>query len=362
MAATGTISWSGTGPRYPETSTHYYYDQPITYNGGKTEILKRYSTDQYTDWAVDLIRGNNRDTTKPWFMWLCYGAVHGPYTPAPRHLNEYAGIDFDTPKDIFPPRPGKPDWAQKINHWQKDANGKPVSRNKSLNDWVRQYHQGVFALDEAVKRLMDVLEETGQKENTLVIFTSDQGLAFGQHGFLGTKIAAYDANIRSPLMFVWPGHIPEGRVCDQPVAGVDMAPTIFHYAGLKLPWEMHGHDLSPLLRNPDAAWPHTCMMAATGQTFGSDTNNIPKGKDVLHAEVPWYLMVRDKRYKYVRPLVTDLEELYDLKEDPDELNNLAIKSAHQTRLRQMRAAAIAEARRTKCGFVDRMPPVRESVS
>ena len=58
-------------PKYTETSTHYYYDQPITYQGGKTEILKRYSTDQYTDWATDLIRGNGRDTSKPWYLWLC---------------------------------------------------------------------------------------------------------------------------------------------------------------------------------------------------------------------------------------------------------------------------------------------------
>jgi arylsulfatase A-like enzyme len=70
-------------------------------------------------------------------------------------------------------------------------------------------------------------------------------------------------------------------------------------------------------------------------------------------------MLRDKRYKYVRPLIHDLEELYDLEEDPEELNNLAVRSAHQSRLRRMRAAAIAELRRTKAGFVGRMPPVRE---
>ena len=346
-------------PKYTETSTHYYYDQPITYHGGKTETLKRYSTDQYTDWAVDLIRGNGRDTRKPWYLWLCYGAVHGPYTPAERHRNEYAGVDFDTPADIFPPRPGKPDWAQKVSHWQKGPDGKPVSGGRSLNAWVRQYHQGVFGLDEGVKRLMDVLEETGQRENTLVIFTSDQGLAFGQHGFLGTKIAAYDANVRSPLIISMPGQIPEGRVCTTPVAGVDLVPTFFRYAGIERPWEMHGRDLSPLLKNPEADWPYPAMLVATGQKFGSDTNVIPGGKDAFHADVPWYVMLRDKRYKYVRPLIHDLEELYDLQEDPEELNNLAVKAEHLSRVRRMRAAAIAELRRTKAGFVDRMPAVRE---
>jgi arylsulfatase A-like enzyme len=101
------------------------------------------------------------------------------------------------------------------------------------------------------------------------------------------------------------------------------------------------------------------MLVATGQKFGSDTNVIPGGKDAFHADVPWYVMLRDKRYKYVRPLIHDLEELYDLQEDPEELNNLAVKAEHLSRVTRMRAAAIAELRRTKAGFVDRMPAVRE---
>ncbi|MCS7026754.1 MAG: sulfatase-like hydrolase/transferase [Bryobacteraceae bacterium] len=346
-------------PKYTETSGNYYHNQPITYHGGKTEILTRYSTDQYTDWACEFIRGQGRDRNKPWFLWLCYGAVHGPYTPAERHRQALAGIDLDTPKDIFPPRPGKPEWAQKINQWRKDTNGRPVSGNRRFIDWVRQYHQGVLALDEAVKQLMDTLEETGQRKNTLVVFTSDQGLAFGQHGFRGTKIAAYDANIRSPLIFSMPGRIPENRVSKTPASGVDLAPTLLRFAGMAPPWPMHGRDLTPLLENPDAAWVHPAMVVATGRKFGSDTNQIPEGDEVFQGGVPWYVMIRDRRYKYVRPLVHDLEELYDLEADPEELDNLAVKPEHKARLHQMRAWAIAELRRTQCGFVDRMPPVRE---
>jgi arylsulfatase A-like enzyme len=346
-------------PKYTETSTHYYYDQPITYQGGKTEVLKRYSTDQYTDWAVDLIKGNGRDKEKPWYLWLCYGAVHGPYTPAERHKGELKGIDFDTPADIFPPRATKPDWAQKIEHWKKGADGTPMAENRTLTSWVQQYHQGVFALDEAVGRLMEVLEQTGQRKNTLVLFTSDQGLAFGQHGFRGTKVAAYDANIRSPLIFSMPGRIPEGKVCDTPVAGVDLVSTMFSFARIETPWEMHGHDLSPLLKDPGMRWPHPVLLAATGQKFGSDTTMIPKGEEVLHGGVPWYVMLREGNLKYVRPLITDLEELYDLRADPEELNNLAVKQEHRATLRRLRAAAIAELKRTKAGFADRMPAVRE---
>lgn len=347
-------------PKYTENSQNYYYNQPITYQGGKTEVLKRYSTDQYTDWAIDFMRGKGRDANKPWYLWLCYGAVHSPYTPAERHKQELAGIDLDTPKDIFPPRPGKPDWAQKIAQWKKDANGKPVAGGKSFIEWVRQYHQGVLALDEAVKKLMDVLEETGQRKNTVVVFTSDQGLAFGQHGFRGVKIAAYDANVRSPLIFSQPGRIPQGKVCRTPVAGADIVSTILKFTGMKEPWEMHGRDLTPLLQNTEAKWDHPAMLVATGQKYGSDTNTIPEGGKVMHAGVPWYVMIRDRRYKYIRPLIHDLEELYDLQTDPEELTNLVAQPEHKARLKRMRAQLIAELRRTKCGFVDRMPAVREA--
>jgi arylsulfatase A-like enzyme len=276
-------------------------------------------------------------------------------------MNEYAAIEVAQPADVFPPRLGKPDWAQKVNHWERGPDGTPMSNKRPLTSWVRQYHQGVNAIDEGVKRLLQALEESGQRKNTLIVFTSDQGLAFGQHGFLGTKIAAYDANIRSPMIVSMPGRIPEGVVCQAPVVGIDLVPTFFRFAGINLPWEMHGRDLSPLFKNPQANWPHPAMLTATGQKFGSDTNVIPDGKGVYHGDVPWYVMIRERRYKYVRPLIRDLEELYDMQQDPEELDNLAVKPEHRKTLVRLRTIAIAELRRSKAGFVDRMPPVREAV-
>jgi arylsulfatase A-like enzyme len=156
-----------------------------------------------------------------------------------------------------------------------------------------------------------------------------------------------------------PGRIPEGVVCPTPVVGIDLVPTFFRFAGIKLPWEMHGRDLSPLLKDPQANWPHPVMLTATGQKFGSDTNVIPEGKGAFHGDVPWYVMIRERRYKYVRPLIHDFEELYDMQQDPEELNNLAVKPEHRQTLVRLRALAIAELRRSKAGFVDRMPAVRE---
>ena len=344
-------------PKYTETSQNYYYNQPITYHGGETKVLERYSSDQYTDWAVDLIRGEGRDEDKPWYLWLCYGAVHGPFTPADRHLDDYSGIDFDTPADIYPPRPGKPDWAQKIDFWERGPGGTPMYRGRSLVSWTRQYHQGVLALDEGIDRVLAALDETGQRENTLVIMTSDQGFAWGQHGFR-QKVAPYDATIRSPLVISFPGRIPEGAVSPRPVGGVDLVPTIFRFAGIELPWEMHGVDLSPLLAEPGMEWPHRVLLASTGRRYGSDTDVIPQGEDVIHSNVPWYVMLVEGRYKYVRPLVHDLEELYDLENDPEELDNLAAKQEFRDTLARLREAAVAELREDGAGFVDNMPAVR----
>ena len=89
------------------------------------------------------------------------------------------------------------------------------------------------AIDDAVGRLVAGLKETGQYENTLIVFTSDQGIAFGQHGFR-VKLAPYDANIRSPMIVSMPARLPSGKVCPHPVSGVDLPPTFFSFAGIDL--------------------------------------------------------------------------------------------------------------------------------
>ena len=136
---------------------------------------------------------------------------------------------------------------QKVAAWEKAANGEPVlsrealgkevgdnierDQGRSLSSWSRQYHQAVRALDEGIGQVLAALEESGQLDNTLVVFTADQGYAWGQHGFRA-KLAPYDANIRSPLIISMPGTLPQAKVCRTPVGGVDLPPTILKFAGL----------------------------------------------------------------------------------------------------------------------------------
>ena len=364
-------------PRHPDNSPNYYDHQLISKNGGKPEMTRGYTTDNYTEWAIDYIEGEGRDATKPWYLWLCYGAVHGPFTPAQRHLKDYAEIDVPAPADVYPPRKGKPEYVREMEFWKPGKDGQPVERKvrdlgpvgmrdmpgRSLKDWVRQYHQGVLAIDEGVGRLLVALKESGQDENTLIIFTSDQGFAWGQKGFK-SKVAPYRATVAAPFIIRPPKEIARdcaGRIIDAPVSGVDIPPTIFAQAGFDLPWQMHGHDLSPLFRKEPPSWKHPAMLVHTGKIYGSATDKIPPRGDpsLYHGPgIPWYVMLSDGRYKYVRNLIDgETEELYDITADPEELQNRAHDKSHHKTLEKLRAAAIAELRRTGAGFVDSLPAV-----
>lgn len=362
-------------PGHVKNAGNYYYDQLLEFNGAKAKRVGGYSTDNYTKWADEFIRGEHREADKPWFLWLCYGAVHGPFTPAARHLDSYPAITVKPPADIYPPRPGKPDYMQKVEMWIPDKNGRPEMKGgafggktvegskgihgNTLDDWVRQYHQGVLAIDEGVGRLMATLKETGQLENTLVIFTADQGMAFGQKGFC-RKIAPYDGTIRSPMIVSMPSRIASNRVCKSIVGGCDIMPTIFNFAGFELPWKVHGHDLTPLLKDPSHNWPHPTMTVFTQKKFGADTDVIPENSGQYDVEgVPWWVSLAHGRYKYIRNLVKgETEELYDLLDDPEELTNLAHDPKYKKNLAQFRRDTVAELRRTGAKMVDSLPATK----
>lgn len=364
-------------PKFPENAPNYYDNQLISTNGQPAEMVKGYSTDNYTQWAVDYIKGANRDAEKPWYLWLCYGAVHGPFTPAERHQDEYLDAKVKVPKDVYPPRNGKPKYVREMEFWEPGPDGRPVERKvrelgpvgmkdipgRPLEDWVRQYNQAVIAIDEGVGRVMTALKESGQDENTLVVFTSDQGFAWGQHGFK-SKVAPYRATVEAPLIVRPTKKIADycaGRVIETPVSGVDLPPTFFAQCGISLPWKMHGHDLSPLLKAMPAEWQHPAMLVHTAKVFGDETRRVPDKDDpsLYHGPgIPWYVMLTRGKFKYVRTLIEgETEELYDMDSDPDELQNLAHAQEHQKLLIEMRQETINELKRTDAGMANGLPGV-----
>jgi len=364
-------------PRHTKNATNYYNNQLISTNGGEPKMTKGYSTDNYTQWAIDYIEERGKQKAKPWYLWLCYGAVHAPFNPADRHKDQYPNPDVKIPNDVFPPREGKPEYIRQMEFWKPDSDGIPVERKvrkdspvgmkdipgRPLKDWIRQYNQGVLAIDEGVGRLLKALKDSGQDENTLIVFTSDQGFAWGQHG-CKSKVAPYRATVAAPLIIRPPHRIAKncaGKVVDAPISGVDLPPTFFSQSGIALPWKMHGHDLSPLFENKDSTWNHPAMLVHTAKVYGSETDQIPAKEDpaLYHGPgIPWYVAFAEGRYKYIRNLIeNETEELYDIKSDPDELVNLAHQDKFVPLLKKMRDAAVEELKRTDAGMVENLPAV-----
>ena len=182
-------------PAFPENSGNYFKEQLIQTNGEKAVMTQGYSTDNYTKWAEEYIRGGHgKKKDKPFIFGSVTVRFMALYT-APRHLEEYPEVRVKVPADIYPPRIGKPKYSREKEQWVKGENGLPVLKNKrfsgrtvsgkfihgtDLHSLERQYHQGVLAIDEGVGKLIKALKDTGQYENTLIVFGADQGIAWGK--------------------------------------------------------------------------------------------------------------------------------------------------------------------------------------
>ncbi len=366
-----TWDWSAVWEHHlPANQRNYYWDQSLRINDDSLMVLEEYSTDVYTKLAVDFIERGARNKDKPWFLWLCYAGVHGPYTPADRHTGRYSTEpEIQYPKDIFGPRPDKPEHVVHLETNKRDGiTGKPMWKQRTLDSWVKQYNEAVLAIDEGVGRLMHALEETGQFENTVVIFTSDNGYAWGHHGY-NLKIAPYDANLLTPLFFVYGNKFASGKECRYPVNGVDIVTTIHSLSNVKATSTLDGRDLKPLLSDPDRPqWANRRMVQLyTGNQYGNErireelqraaeTGNWSKFNVDKPTGTKAWLMLRDGDYKYVRYIYKDYcEELYNLKDDPEELVNLAVRGDSRSLLRTMRAQLITEFQNKGATFLELLP-------
>jgi arylsulfatase A-like enzyme len=347
-------------PGHPDNAGAYYEKQLLSVNG-EERWQDGYPADNYTKWAVEYVKGANRDKGKPWFLWLCYGSVHGPSKPAARHKGLYQDAKVPEPADLLGPRPGKPDYLNNTQAWLRNKDGRVVAgksgekvgdeaggKGAGYADWVRQVNECVPAVDEGVGQLLAALKESGQLDNTLVVYTADQGFAMGEHG-LRMKIAPYDASYRSPLIAAMPGVIASGKSCQYTPTAPDLIATYFARAGVAPPADLHGRDITPLLKDPAAAWPHPAVYEHTGHDFGGDVAKVLKAdpKGAIYQKVPWYAAVVQGGWKYVRYLQPGVpEELYDLGSDPEELKNLAADPAQAAKLAALRRALAAELKRT----------------
>jgi arylsulfatase A-like enzyme len=286
---------------------------------------KRYTTTVMEEKAIGFMRENPKD--KPFLLILCLPEPHGQAGPW-----GYRDPDFQ-----LEPPPGPPPRPKTMSQEAQDRLPAAIRKSRNTSSFkaykagyekymttVRDY---TARTDLAIGRIRQALLDLDLADNTVVIFASDNGSMWGAHGLSG-KWNMYEESIRVPLMILDP-RLPASTHGhrSQMALNIDIAPTIVAMAGLPVPDEMQGVDLSPILRDPKAA-------GRRDWYYEHDVGTASKGKPLPRCEG-----VRTEQWKYIRYKDTSpvQEELFDLKADPLEENNLAADPANAETLAKLRA-------------------------
>ena len=293
-----------------------YFDPPVNENGREYQE-KGYMTDILTDKAITWLK-EKRDTNKPFSLNLWHKAVHQPHLPAPRHADLYVDEElptppYDTHKETFK---GKPEWQRKKTYgfaWKKNL---PIPSELPEQKWPINYDKNMqllrclAAIDESLGRVLTTLEEMGELDNTVIIYTSDNGYFMGEHTFLDKRLA-YENSMRVPMLIRYPKIIKEGTQVKEQCLNIDMAPTILNLAGIEIPDYMQGESMVNLLKGvKEKNWRKAILFEYYVDSYWPYAG-------------PNQIAVRTERYKLVDSfLANDIDELYDLKNDPGEMNNL----------------------------------------
>ncbi|MCP9198484.1 sulfatase [Gramella sp. GC03-9] len=347
---------------------HVLNDQGNYYNpefikDQDTTIIEGYTTDIITDMGIDWL-SNKRENEKPFFLMVHHKAPHRNWMPPIRHINTYDSIEFPLPETYFARHEGQVASQEQLqtiyedmyeghdlkltvskgsdslrhNPWTSDFDRMSSEQRKAWDEayrakndafheanltgrelakwkgqrYLRDYMGTVQAVDEGVGKILDYLEQNGLTENTIIVYTTDQGFYLGEKGFFDKRFM-YEESLAMPLLIQYPPVIEKGSTVDALTQNLDFAPTFLDFAGARIPEEMQGKSLKPLL-TPDSE-------IADGE-FRDAVYYHYYDFPAFHM-VKRHYGVRTERYKLIH-FYDDIDtwELYDLKEDPTEVNNL----------------------------------------
>ena len=249
---------------------------------------------------------------EPFCLTVCFKSPHHPYQPDERDKDLFEDVLIpkratDTPEDYQNMSPRVMDHS--LNRWCYFDERKDEA---TKDNFEKNFLRCVVSLDRSVGKIMQTLEDLKLEDNTIVIYLSDNGYLWGEHG-LGGKWLLYEESIRVPLIIQGAG-IPDkmsGKRLDKLALNIDVAPTILDFAGIPVPAEMDGMSLYPFLRGLDAP---------------SREDFFMEHVDIIDVEnpIPDSRGVRSDEWKYIRYLNVEpeVEEIYHLKQDPMEVRNL----------------------------------------
>ncbi len=292
-----------------------------------------------SDMAIEFMRGQKE--FNPWLMSVNIYQPHAPYWPTAEYLSRYRPENIPAPNYREGELDNKPIYQQ-IDH-QAASGGHDVSFTHTSDLDHRTikaaYYAMIVQVDTEVGRMLQVLEETGQAENTIVIYMSDHGEMLGDHGIFLKGPYFYEDAIRVPMIIRWPGKYKAGLRSDALVEMIDLTPTLLEAAGLPIPVGVQGRSLTPLL---------------TGQTTEHRDSIYCEFFDslALYNPPPMAACVRTDRYKIVYYHKLKSGELYDLQKDPTETYNLWDFSAARPAREEMMHTLVAR-------MVDTIDPIPE---
>lgn len=316
---------SGGGPNFPLSFKAAGY---LTYHHGKNGntapmVQSRFEVNKYlgndeaerkcgepgreiVDAAIAYLKA--KTDARPFCMYLAFGNPHDPRVAAQKYLDQYDAATLPLPKNVAPVHPFD--------------NGELTVRDEQLLPWprtdadlrraYREYYATVTALDGHIGRLLQALRDLGQLDNTIVVFSADQGVALGSHGLLG-KQNLYDPSMKAPLVVAGPG-VPHGESAALCYL-LDVFPTVCDLAGVPVPEKIDGRSVRDLIASK----------AKTARP------------DLMLAYRQFQRAVRDDRWKLIRYPQVGVTQLFDLQADPDETKNLANEPVQKERVATMLA-------------------------
>jgi arylsulfatase A-like enzyme len=342
-------------PTWPEHFDHWVvfpgqgrYHDPEMITRGARVLMRGHADDVTGDQALTFLEQRPKD--RPFCLLYWFKSPHRSWMPAARHANAFEDIVIPVPRTFEDRLEGRPDALRKAEMAIADMpdfrergvpESLPLEERKRLNllHLVRNYYRVLLSVDENVGRVLEYLDRNGLAENTVVVYTSDNGFFLGEHGLFDKRLM-YEPSIRVPFLVRYPAGARAGIVDDTHlVINVDLAPTLLELADIPVPMELHGRSLMPLLKRQAPPW-RDAFLYEYYEYPAEHCARKNRG-------------VRTDRWKLIHFWEQPEEwELYDLQRDPDETRNLAYDPKHATQVRQLKTRLDALRRELD----DRDPP------
>ena len=331
------------------------YHDPVFYTSSARKKETGYCTDLITDFSIEFL--DQRPKEKPFFLMCHQKAPHRNWQPREDKKAKWAKVQVPLPETFDDDYAGKSDAAREAtmrveDHLTpNDVKEKPPEglSGRDLKIWkyqryMQDYLACVESVDDNIGRLMEYLDKQGLRDNTLVIYTSDQGFFLGDHGWYDKRFM-YEESLRMPFLARWPGKVKPGTTSGDMVLNVDFAPTFLAAAGLPVPADMQGKNaLGVLAGNTPAGW--RTDMYYRYYHYPADHRVQP------------HIGVRTLTHKLIHFNKIDQWELYDLTVDPREKRNLISEPGQQAKVAELKSRLMALKKELgdEDQFADKPPP------